>query len=385
MQDTWQPTGRLTLNYGLRYDVEVQPKLSTGQRFGSDYKDLGPRFGVSYDLTGRGSTFLKLSSGIYYDRTFANLTQWSNTIEGHETLISATWGPSDPGAPVYPQVFTTVPANLPRSLVNTNVLPTNFKMPASGQVVGTFEHALSPNTVVKASLVVSHGWNIDYRWDTNLAWNAATQTWTRPNTNYRQILQYEWNSWDNYLGGIFEFERRGKRFGVNGNLTLNRARDTGTTYSTLPNDQRYGVAADYGPQADTPTVRGVATGFYNFTPSIQISAVFQARTGMAVNPIAAGLDLNGDGVTGDRTPGFGRNWYRAPGFSQTDVRFTWKLPVHFANVQFYAESFNLFNQINVQSVNNDYGPTNGQPKSAWLLPTGYYPPRQAQLGGRISF
>jgi len=300
-------------------------------------------------------------------------------------LISATWTPSSPGAPVYPNVFTSQPAVLPKSLVNTNILPDNFQTPTSGQLTGTFERALTPNTVVSASVVASHSWNVNYRWDTNLVWDDAKQAWTRPDSNYRQILQYRWDTRENYLAGILEFKRRGTRFGVNGSLTLNRARNTGNSYGSMANDQRYGVAADYGPQADTPTVRGVVSGWYNIARAIQISGVFQARSGMAVNPTASGLDLNGDGVTGDRTPGFGRNSFRAPGFSQTDLRFTWRLPITQAKVEFYVESFNVFNQINVRSVNGDYGPTDGQPKSAWMLPTGYYPPREAQFGARIAF
>src|SRR5205823_901702 len=184
---------------------------------------------------------------------------------------------------------------------------------------------------------------------------------------------------------IIKGKRRVAPSGINGSLTLNHARNTGNNNSTIPNDQRCGVDCDYGPQADTPAVRGVVSGWYNFTQYFQLSGVFQARSGMAVNPVALGLDLNGDGQTGDRTPGFGRNSYRSPGFNQTDVRLTYRLPLQRAKVDIYGEAFNIFNRDNVLSVNNDYGPTSGQPKSAWLVPTGYYPPFQAQLGLRLTF
>jgi len=106
-------------------------------------------------------------------------------------------------------------------------------------------------------------------------------------------------------------------------------------------------------------VRGVFSGWYNFSRSLQLSGVFQARSGMAVNPVAAGLDLNGDGQTGDRVPGFGRNSFHAPGFSQIDLRVTYRLPVQKARLDLYGEAFDIFNRDNVQSVNNDYGPTPG--------------------------
>jgi hypothetical protein len=385
VQDTWKAGDKTTINYGLRYDIEVQPMSATGQRFGSDYNNFGPRFSIAYDVTGRGTTLLKLASGIYYDRIFQNITAFYTNIKGYQTLVAATWTPSAPGAPVYPQVFTSRPSTLPAGVVDTNILPSKLQIPQSGQIVGTFEHALRPNLVVSASAIYNRSWHSDYRWDTNLAWDDATQRYVRIDSNYRQIVQYRFDTHAQYVGGIFEVKRRGTRAGANASLTLNRARNTGNNYATIPNDQRCGVDCDYGPQADTPTVRGVFSGWYNFTRLLQLSGVFQARGGMAVNPVAAGLDLNGDGQTGDRTPGFGRNSVRGPGFTQTDLRVTYRLPLQRARIDLYGEAFNVFNRDNVQSVHSDYGPTPGQSKVAFLQPTVYYPPFQAQLGLRLAF
>ncbi len=385
VQDTWKATDKMTVNYGLRYDVEVQPMSATGKRFGFDGNNFGPRFSVAYDVSGRGTTLLKFASGIYYDRIFQIITAFYTNIKGYETLVSATWTPTTPGAPVYPQVFTSQPATLPAGVVNTNILPDDLEIPQSGQLVGTFEHALRPNLVVSASAIYNRSWHSNYRWDTNLVWDDATQRYIRSNPNYRQILQYRFDTHSQYVGGVFEIKRRGTRAGANASLTLNRARDTGSNYSTIPNDQRCGVDCDYGPQADTPTVRGVFSGWLNFTPNLQLSGVFQARSGMAVNPVASGVDVNGDGQTGDRTPGFARNSFRGPAFTQTDLRVTYRLPVQKLRVDLYGESFNVFNRDNVQSVNGDYGAVNGQPKAAFLQPTGYYPPFQAQLGLRLTF
>jgi hypothetical protein len=384
-QDTWKVSDKMTINYGLRYDVEVQPMSATGQRFGTDYNNFGPRFSVAYDVTGRGRTLLKFASGIYYDRIFQNITAFYTNILGYQTLVAATWTPTTPGAPVYPQVFTSRPATLPAGVIDTNILPSELEIPQSGQIVGTLEQALRSDLVVSASAIYNRGWHSDHRWDTNLVFDDVTQQYVRADPAYRQILQYRFDAHSQYVGGVFEVKRRGTRVGFNGSLTLNHARNTGNNYSTIPNDQHCGVDCDYGPQADTPSVRGVFSGWYNFTPALQLSGVFQARSGMAVNPVAAGLDLNGDGQTGDRTPTFGRNSLRGPGFNQTDIRVTYRLPIQKTRIDLYAEAFNIFNRDNVQSVNNDYGPTPGQPKSTFLLPTVYYAPFQAQLGLRLAF
>jgi hypothetical protein len=383
LQDSWRASDRLTMNYGLRYDIEVHPKSPTGQRFGWDRNEVGPRFALSYDLTGKGKSFLKFASGVYYDRIMQNLTTFYTNIEGYQTLTSATWTPTTPGAPAFPNVFATTPANLPLGVVNTNTLPSNFNTPASTQLTGTWERSLTSSLVFSASAIYTHKWNVDYGWDTNILWNG--QALVRPNTKYRVISQYQFDGWGNYVAGIFDLKRRGEWVGFNASVTVQRARDIGNNYGSTPSDQRQGIASEYGAQADTPTLRGVLSGWYNVTPAIQISANFQARSGSRLDPQAPGFDVYGTGVLGGRTPGFSRNAFTGPGFRQVDMRFTWVLPVPKNRVSFYVEGFNVSNSVNAKSVSNDYGPTFGQPKPIFLTPLSYYPPRQVQLGVHWKF
>jgi hypothetical protein len=384
IQDSWQQSARLTLNYGLRYDLEAFPKAPNGQRFGWDPWDIGPRFALSYDLTGKGSTFLKLSSGLYYDKLFDNETTFYTNLQGYQTLTSYTWTPTTPGAPVYPHVFATAPGNLPNGISNTNILPGNLRVPRSGQFVAKVERALNPHIVVSASGIYTHTWAREYQLDTNIVWTGTA--WVRPIPAYRQILQYQFDGKAEYAGGIFEVNARGDRVGFNGNLTLARAYESTNNYGDLPNDQRLGIGADWGPQTDTPVVRAVTSGWFNLNSRMQVSGSFRARSGIAVNPVATGIDLIGAGNLGSRTPTFGRNSFRAPENNQLDVRFTWSLPIQSAKkVNVFVECFNLLNHQNVLNVNNDYGPTPGAPLPVWLAPTSWAPPREVQLGTRLTF
>jgi len=385
VQDSWQQSNRLTLNYGLRYDLEIFPKAINGQRFGWDPYDIGPRLGLSYDLTGKGSTFLKVSTGLYYDRLFDNETTFYTNIQGSQTITSYTWTPTTSGAPVYPAVFSSSPGNLPGGISNTNIMPSQLRVPRSGQFVAKLERAITPNLMMSVSGIYTHTWDREYQWDTNIVWTGTA--WVRPNPAYRQILQYRFDAKAEYAGGIFEINgRAGSRVGFNGNITVARAYESTNNYSDLPNDQRVGIAGDWGPQTDTPTVRGVVSGWFNMPRQMQISGSFRARSGIAINPVASGIDLIGEGNLGSRTPTFGRNSFRGPENNQVDVRYTWALPFNGSrrwNV--YVECFNLLNHQNITSVNNNYGATPGAPLAVWMTPTSWAPPREVQLGTRLLF
>lgn len=97
-QDQWRVTRKLTLNYGLRYEINspfaeirdrlnqfapgqqstVHPQAPRGILFPGDpgvakrivdiyYKGLMPRVGLAYDPTGRGLMSVRASYGIFYD------------------------------------------------------------------------------------------------------------------------------------------------------------------------------------------------------------------------------------------------------------------------------------------------------------------------------
>ncbi len=69
-QDSWQIGNRLTLNVGLRAEIEDVPSFNAanpGIKFGLGDK-LAPRFGFAFDPFGKGETKLFGSYGWFYDR-----------------------------------------------------------------------------------------------------------------------------------------------------------------------------------------------------------------------------------------------------------------------------------------------------------------------------
>ena len=93
IQDTWKMTKRITLNFGIRYDIELtqqfapsaftdpltgitltaadvqtaQDALNITQGFPVDKNNWAPRFGFAYDLMGNGKTVIRGAFGMFYD------------------------------------------------------------------------------------------------------------------------------------------------------------------------------------------------------------------------------------------------------------------------------------------------------------------------------
>ena len=97
-QDTWKVRPNVTLNLGLRYQLDGVPYEQnanfsnlfsspmgapltmtivgpgTGhQLYASDYSNIEPRVGVSWDPWGDGKTAVRAAFGIFHDRLFGNL------------------------------------------------------------------------------------------------------------------------------------------------------------------------------------------------------------------------------------------------------------------------------------------------------------------------
>ncbi|HYB60263.1 MAG TPA: TonB-dependent receptor [Methylomirabilota bacterium] len=98
-QDSWQVTRRLTVNYGIRYDVELSPlftpkgayngpaeqAMGTVEGVPRDYKNFAPRIGIAWDPIGKGKTIIRAGYGLFYDHPPLALTFLATTADGSES------------------------------------------------------------------------------------------------------------------------------------------------------------------------------------------------------------------------------------------------------------------------------------------------------------
>jgi hypothetical protein len=129
-QDSWQATPNLNVQYGLRWEAEIEPdpitppnqvfyapfigKTSKGQEFPSngkipsDYKMWQPRLGIAWNPNGDGKSVLRANAGIYYGRIPGLTLASSRSTNGSrgQTLFrnSALTGILGP-VPAYPNLI----------------------------------------------------------------------------------------------------------------------------------------------------------------------------------------------------------------------------------------------------------------------------------------
>ncbi|MFY9675109.1 MAG: carboxypeptidase regulatory-like domain-containing protein, partial [Terriglobales bacterium] len=117
-QDSWRARHNLTINYGVRYDVEKPPHFTPPQGLAApaynllglqkgiqtDKNNFQPRIGIAWDPHGDGKTVVRASYGIFYDHPLLGLYFLGDASDGSSSGQLAFGGtglcgngPGDPG------------------------------------------------------------------------------------------------------------------------------------------------------------------------------------------------------------------------------------------------------------------------------------------------
>ena len=193
LQDEWRAAPSLTINAGLRYDLQFLQTIYT------DRNNVSPRFGFAWAPYRARTTVVRGSFGLFYDRVplraLANaLLSANNTTDptqGH--LLSYTYSPATPGAPAFPGTATTPP---PGALLNYALMNRNLQNAYAEQASLGVEQQVSRQGTLGISYQHVRGIHLLSSYNTNINPNG-----TRPDPTRGNIKPYD-SRFDSYFDGL---------------------------------------------------------------------------------------------------------------------------------------------------------------------------------------
>jgi hypothetical protein len=407
INDEWRPTTNLTLNVGIRYDLDtdgnnadldINHPLISGRD--QDTDNIQPRASFSWDMNGRGDYVLRGGAGLFTGRFLLvpALTELqANGVTGRllQTRIN--------GALLGLPQFALDPANptttgIP-SKPDITILANDLEAPESTQLsLGMTTRIGSTGLFFDTEALYIEGDNEIAVRDVNWSGNG---TRTRPNTTFNQINTYTNDGRSEYKalilalnGTIFQ------KHLITSSVTVSDKKNINDDFSPefpfgYPNDPA-DMDAEWGHGRSHERYRVVLSGVFRMPWDFTIAPIYEYGSGQPWTR-RLGYDYNGDGKNSDRAAGVGRFDDEGPDFNALSLRLTKAIALGgFGKVDLIAEAFNVTDETNYDVASIDgaeflSGPTLANPTLA-ARPNpnfGNYrstlPGREIQLGLRWGF
>lgn len=392
VQDEWRIRPSLTINAGLRYDLQFLP-----DPIQTDTDNFAPRLGIVY-APGDRKTVIRASFGLYYDRIPLRATSNALQRDGSKYIV-VQLSPTQPGAPVFPNVLTLQPSTLPTRPNITRIVP-NIESSYSRQANFQIERELPGDAVVSIGYLHVRAFHLILSRNANVPTvpaSAGIPNLGRPDPNWGNISRFESSGRSNYDGMVVSFNKRASRWAsVRASYTLSKTIDDAGNFffssvqdnfnirddrGLSDNDQRHRLVLSGSIQAPE---QGKANALNRALRGFQFGYIFTYGSRLPFN-VLFGSDRNLDTNNNDRPLGVGRNTGRGFDFVSLDLRVSRKFQLtERVDLQLLAEGFNVLNRANFGVPNNTFGP-GVNPLPNFGRPTQAFDPRQFQFGMKLSF
>ncbi|HEX7330506.1 MAG TPA: TonB-dependent receptor [Pyrinomonadaceae bacterium] len=380
VQDEWRVRPDLTLNAGLRYDVQWLP-----DPIQTDTDNFSPRLGIVW-APGDRKTVVRASVGLYYDRIPLRATSNALQRDGSKFVV-VQLSPTQPGAPVFPNVLTVQPSTLPTRPNITRIDP-NIETSYSRQANLQIERELPGNAVVSVGYLHLRAYHVILSRNVNVPAvpaSAGIPNLGRPDPNWGNISRFESSGRSNYDGMVVSFNQRAARWAnVRVSYTLSKTIDDAGNFFFSSVQDNFNIRDDRGLSDNDQRHRLVASGSIDAPRGFQFGYIFTYGSRLPFN-VLLGNDRNLDTNNNDRPVGVGRNTGRGFDFASLDLRVSKRFKLtERVDLQLLAEGFNILNRANFGVPNNTFG-SGVNPLPAFGQPTQAFDPRQFQFGMRVSF
>ena len=402
-QDEWKVSSRLTLNLGMRYDLQFLKTLTT------DTNNVSPRGGFAWTPFASRKTVIRGSYGLFYDRiplrALANaLLSANNTMNPTDlSQISISLSPTQAGAPIFPNILSslTLPAGV---LFNFSTMQRNMQNAYSEQGSFEIEQQLSSRSTLEAGYQHVRGLHLIASVNQNVPTcvAAGTNDGCRPNLTYGNDSQYSSLADSHYDAGYIAYVHRPAKWAsLRVSYTYSKALDNvGEFFFSAPINN-YNIWQDYGRSDDDQRHRLVIDGtvhtsmakagsvWERLSHGFQLTSMLQYYSSLPFNITTGATTVQGtsarptiNGVFINRNAGTGFDFVNLGGRVSRYFQLSERV-----RLQAMAEGFNLTNHVNGVTLNGVFGagtyPTN--PSPTYKQVTAVNDPRSFQFAVRVSF
>lgn len=435
-QDTYRPTEKWSLTYGVRYDYDMQPQNIPRDRSNPleanlqdgihrDGNNIAPRLGLTYNPDGHGRWLVRAGYGLFYDKIFLLVAR--NALIARSTLtLASDQATAQLARGAFPQ-SSRFPTGFDLPKQSLNLVDSNIEIPYAQQANLGIERSLGNNWSVGITYVLVRGVKLLQAMNVNLpppiiltASNAASLGVARPypqqigrrfygstrrlNPDFNNIFVVSSSSSSTYNGGTLTVQKRFSRgFQFRANYTLSKTIDFSSdfTQAEAPADT-YDMKSQRGLSDQHQKHRFTLTGVWELPYKTAgkssaarwllgdwiLSTQWVMRSGVP-GTILVGADANVDGNSNDRPfigqYTIGRNTFIGADSRVIDLRLSKIAPVREKfKIQILAEAFNLQNRVNYTSPNLTWG-TELAARDTLGQFQGAASPRQVQLGLKVSW